>query len=140
MDRPTSFLAADRRHVVISVNPKAGAISPDDRVMRLATLLKEQRLEVDVLTDLDAVAAESNRLFAEGRLRTLIGVGGDGTAAELVNRTAPGVPLTIFPAGNENLLARHFGLGASPEECAKMVADGAIMRAIRAGPTTVSSW
>ncbi len=63
-----------------------------------------------------------------GSLRTLVGVGGDGTAAELVNRTVPGVPLTIFPTGNENLLARHFGLGSSPEECAKTIAEGVVVQ------------
>jgi diacylglycerol kinase family enzyme len=57
----------------------------------------------------------------------LIGVGGDGTAAELVNRTVPGVPLTVFPSGNENLLARQYGLAPSPEECAKTVADGQVI-------------
>jgi diacylglycerol kinase family enzyme len=80
------------------------------------------------LSNLEEVAAQSNRLYGAGRLRTLIGVGGDGTAAELVNRTLPGVPLTIFPTGNENLLARHFGLGAAPEECAKTVLDGAVVQ------------
>ncbi len=128
MDRPGTPLAADSRHVVIAVNPKAGAIAADSRVARLVELLERQGLEVAVLSDLDAVAARSNCLYGEGRLRTLIGVGGDGTAAELVNRTVAGVPLTIFPAGNENLLARHFGLGSSPEECAKNVIEGRLVQ------------
>ena len=81
-----------------------------------------------VLSHLDEVAAASNRLFAEGRLRALIAVGGDGTAAELVNRTVPGLPLTVFPAGNENLLARHFNLGPTPEECYRIVVEGAIVQ------------
>ena len=55
-------------------------------------------------------------------------MGGDGTAAELVNRTVPGLPLTVFPAGNENLLARHFGLGPTPEECCRVVKEGAVAR------------
>ena len=64
----------------------------------------------------------------QGCLRTLIAVGGDGTAAELVNRTVPGLPLTVFPAGNENLLARHFGLGPTPEECCRTVVEGAMVQ------------
>jgi diacylglycerol kinase family enzyme len=125
---PGSFLPTGARDVVIAVNPKAGATAVKARVARLAELLTEKGLVAAVLTNLDEVATQSNCLHEQGRLRTLIGVGGDGTAAELVNRTLPGVPLTIFPAGNENLVARHFGLGSSPEECAKTVVEGAVLR------------
>ncbi len=112
----------------MSVNPKAGAWSAENRVAHLVQLLRKQDLEVAVLSSLDEIAGEANRLFAEGRLRALIAVGGDGTAAELVNRTLPGLPLTVFPAGNENLLARHFGLGPTPEECCRTVVDGAVVQ------------
>ncbi len=91
-------------------------------------MLEEKQFEVAVHTSLETVAAEANRLFAAGQLRALVSVGGDGTAAELVNRTVSGVPLTVFPAGNENLLARHFGLGAAPEECYRTLVDGQIVR------------
>jgi diacylglycerol kinase family enzyme len=128
LENPIEFLSPKLRRIVVSVNPKAGADSPDARVERLVSLLCQRQFEVDVLTDLDDVASQSNRLFAAGRLRALIAVGGDGTAAELVNRTGPGVPLTVFPAGNENLLARYFGLGSTPEECCRIVAEGAMVR------------
>jgi len=128
LENASSRLTAELRQVIVAVNPKAGAISADDRVSRLVDLLEEQGMEVAVLSDLEEVAAQSNRLFAAGRLRTLIGVGGDGTAAELVNRTVPGVPLTVFPSGNENLLARHFGIGPTPEECAQIVVEGAVVQ------------
>ena len=128
MNDQGSFVPAGARHVVIAVNPKAGATAAEGRVARLAKLLEESGLETAVLSDLDEVAARSNRRHEEGSLRALVGVGGDGTAAELVNRTVPGVPLTIFPTGNENLLARHFGLGSSPEECAKTIAEGAVVQ------------
>ena len=114
--------------MVVSVNPKAGAWSAENRVAHLVQLLRKESLEVLVLTNLDEVAAVSNRLFAEGCLRALIAVGGDGTVAELVNRTTPGLPLTVFPAGNENLLARHFGLGPTPEECCRTVVTGAVVQ------------
>ena len=120
MDSPPLVLPVDSRHVVIAVNPKAGAIAADDRVSRLANLLGNQGLQVAILSDLNEVAQRCDDLYTEGRLRALIGVGGDGTAAELVNRTLPGVPLSVLPSGNENLLARHFGMGQSPEECARL--------------------
>ena len=124
---PADFLSPELRHVIISVNPLAGRCV-DARVAALSHLLRGRQFDVDVLTDLDEVAGEAGRLFAAGRLRTLVAVGGDGTAAELVNRTPPGLPLTIFPAGNENLLARYFGLGATPEECCRAIVDGAVLR------------
>ena len=94
---------------------------------RCLELLRAAGYEVSVLTDLNALASEANRLFAAGQLRALVAVGGDGTVAELVNRTVPGVPLTVLPAGNENLLARHFHLGPSPEECVRTLLDGQIV-------------
>jgi diacylglycerol kinase (ATP) len=127
LEKPVEFLTPERRRVVVSVNPKAGAESVGHRVTHLVQLLQQQGLECLVLSDLDAVAAQSNRLFAEGCLRALIAVGGDGTVAELVNRTVPGLPLTVFPAGNENLLARHFGLGPSAEDCCRTVVEGALV-------------
>ncbi|MEI8374775.1 MAG: diacylglycerol kinase family protein [Planctomycetota bacterium] len=128
MEKPVEFLSPELRHVIVSVNPKAGAGSVESRVAHLAQLLRQHDLEGVVLSNLDEVAAESNRLLAEGRLRALIAVGGDGTVAELVNRTTPGLPLTVFPAGNENLLARHFGLGPTPEECCQTVVEGAVVQ------------
>ena len=128
MHHQGSFLSPDSRHVVVSVNPKAGAWSAESRVAHLVELLRQQDLEVAALSDLDEIAGQSNRLFAEGRLRALVAVGGDGTVAELVNRTLPGLPLTVLPAGNENLLARHFGLGPTPEECCRTVVEGAVVQ------------
>lgn len=128
MRSPIEYLSPDLRHVVVSVNPKAGARSADARVARLVQLLRENRFEVAVFTNLDEIAHEANRLFNERRLRAMIAVGGDGTAAELVNRTVPGLPLAIFPAGNENLLARYFNLSPTPEECCRSVVEGALLR------------
>jgi diacylglycerol kinase (ATP) len=125
---PVELSSPELRNVVVSVNPKAGAGSSDGRVNRLTELLQQRELEVSVLTNLEGAAAEANQLFAKGRLRALIAVGGDGTAADLVNRTEPGVPLAILPAGNENLMARHLGMGPTPEECCRCVVDGALLR------------
>ena len=45
--------------------------------------------------------------------RCLVAVGGDGTVSDLLNER-PRVPLTVFPAGTENLVAQHFGLRRDP--------------------------
>ncbi len=117
---------ADR--VVISLNPNAGARSPRVRTEHLARLLGEAGLHAEILTDLDEVGRLANQWHAEDRLRALVAVGGDGTAAELVNRTDPGVPLALFPSGNENLLARYVGIGREPEQLYRVIVAGQRLR------------
>jgi diacylglycerol kinase (ATP) len=114
--------------VLILRNPKAGARDTHDDVERLANLLRQQLFEVEIFTDLEPVAQRANALVDEGKLRALVGVGGDGTAAELVNRTKQGTPLTLLPRGNENLLARYLHLEASPEHLAETIANGTLIR------------
>ena len=118
----------EKEKIVISVNPIAGARSAQPRVERLVDLLGRQGFRVEVLTDLDQVAEQANRWHTEGHLKALVGVGGDGTAAELVNRTTVGLPITMLPAGNENLLARHLGIGKSPEDICQTIVDGRLVR------------
>jgi diacylglycerol kinase (ATP) len=55
--------------------------------------------------------------------RCLVAVGGDGTVSALVNEQ-PRVPLTVLPAGTENLVAQHFGLRRDPEALAATIAAG----------------
>jgi diacylglycerol kinase family enzyme len=121
--------------VVILVNPKAGGSSSADRVARLGELLRQRGFEPTVFDDLGAAADVANRWHAGRRLRALVAVGGDGTAAEIVNRTVAGMPLTLLPAGNENLLARYLGLNRSLEELCQTISDGETIRldAARAG-------
>ena len=127
MQDPAS-LPPDADHVLISVNPKAGRRSAARRVDQLVDLLGRRGLQVDVYTDLAEVSAEANRLHAEGQLRALVGIGGDGTAAELANRTNEGVPLTLLAAGTANLLSKHFGLSSNPEKLCQTIADGKLLR------------
>jgi len=123
-----SKLPPDADRVLISVNPIAGARSAQSRVDRLAELLSQQGFKAEVLNDLDEVARRADQWHVEGHLRALVAVGGDGTAAELVNRTQLGVPLTLLPSGNENLLARYLGLGREPESVCRAICDGRLMR------------
>lgn len=110
--------------VIISVNPKAGRRSPMLRAEELQRLLQKKGLEVELLTDLCEVAAKAKSLHSEKRLRALVGVGGDGTAATLVNLTEPGTPITLLSAGTANLLAKHFKLGRNPKNLAEIIAVG----------------
>ena len=111
-------------HVIVSVNPKAGAGCSRNRAEQLVTILSKQGLRARIETDLDKIGLDACLLAKKGNLRALVGVGGDGTAAELANRITPEVPLVIMPAGTENLLARHIGWPKSPERLAEVIVGG----------------
>jgi diacylglycerol kinase family enzyme len=64
---------------------------------------------------------------AEPGCRCLVAVGGDGTVSALLNEQ-PSVPLTVLPAGTENLVAQQFGLGRDPEALAEAIAAGQKVR------------
>jgi diacylglycerol kinase (ATP) len=117
---------ADR--VLLSVSPMAGAGSSGPKVEELSGLLRKKGFQVEVLTDLDDLSRQAQRWHEAGSLRAVVGVGGDGTAAELVNRTQPGVPLTMFPLGTANLLAKYLGLGFTPEAVCRTIEAGAVTR------------
>src|SRR5690606_8990976 len=51
-------------------------------------------------------------------------VGGDGTAAEIVNRTPLGTPIAVLPTGTENLLARYLGIGKDVRQIADVIDAG----------------
>jgi diacylglycerol kinase (ATP) len=123
---PPPEITADR--VIVLHNPKAGARDSHNDAHRLTKLLDQHGLKTDLFSDLDAAVLQANALFEEGRLRALVGVGGDGTAAELVNRTKSGTPLTWLPRGNSNLLARYLSLDSSPEQLAKTIAHGSVIQ------------
>ncbi|OHB85476.1 MAG: hypothetical protein A2V98_26210 [Planctomycetes bacterium RBG_16_64_12] len=115
-------------HVLVSVNPKAGRRPAARRVDRLVQLLNTHDFQVEIFTDLAEVSAEANRLHARGQLRALVGIGGDGTAAELANRTDEGVPITLLAAGTANLFSRHFGLSGKPEKLCQTITEGRLLR------------
>jgi diacylglycerol kinase family enzyme len=64
-----------------------------------------------------------SRSAGDASCRCLVAVGGDGTVADLLNEQ-PSVPLSVLPAGTENLVARHFGLGRDPDVLARTIARG----------------
>lgn len=117
---------ADR--VLIATNPMAGAGSARMAIEHLQGLLTGRGYRVEVLTDLGGIAEAANHLYAQGQLRALVGVGGDGTAGALLNCTAPGVPIALLARGTENLLAKYYRLGTTPEAVADLVEHGTATR------------
>lgn len=114
----------EKRYVLISLNPKAGRSSAAERAQALRTQLLPLGFIPEILTDLDEVQRKANDLYRQGRLQALVGVGGDGTAAELTNRTLPGVPITLLPAGTANLIAKEYRLPADPVLAGQMIKAG----------------
>lgn len=110
---------------MISLNPKAGRTDPARRAAALRRAVERCGLRAELLTNLDEVTERANALFGLRRLRALVGVGGDGTAAELVNRSPVGTPVTVLPAGTANLIAREFRLPSHPNKAAEMLRIGA---------------
>ena len=95
---------------------------------RLSECLQNAGFQVEAMTDLAEVSTRANLLHRQGQLRALVGAGGDGTAAELTNRTEPGVPITLLAAGTANLLAKHFHLSGKPEKLCQTIGTGRLLQ------------
>jgi diacylglycerol kinase (ATP) len=117
---------ADR--VLIVVNPKAGAGSGKARVERLVAALDRHGLKAELISELAAVADRAAEAEASGRLRAVIGAGGDGTIAEIINRSPARVPIAMLPLGTENLLSKYVDMPRAPEEIAEVIAAGVAVR------------
>jgi diacylglycerol kinase (ATP) len=117
-------LSASQRQVLIAVNPIAGAGAQRTAAADLAADLRNRGYQVETVTDLAELARLASASQAEGSLRAVVAVGGDGTAAEIINRTPPGTPIAILPTGTENLLARYLGIGKDAAQVAEIIAAG----------------
>ena len=115
------------RRVIVLFNPRAGRAKaralPDELVSRLAAA----GFGAEAIPDLGDACGEANRLHVAGELRAIVAAGGDGTIAEVVNRTAPGVPIATLPLGTENLLARHYGIACDVAAVANTIARGHVV-------------
>ena len=83
-------------------------------------------------TEVAWTPAERKLLVAEAEsrpgCRCAVAVGGDGTVSALINEQ-PKIPITVLPAGTENLAAQHFGLRRSTAALARNIAAGRVQRA-----------
>jgi diacylglycerol kinase (ATP) len=91
-------------------------------VQRLVRALRRAGLSEQMAFTPEERSALVSQSAGDPRCRCLVAVGGDGTVAGLLNEQ-PSVPLTVFPAGTENLVAQHFGLGRDPEALAHTIAS-----------------
>ncbi len=125
----TAVLPPEAKRVVVLINPKAGPKASRPWASEFVERMHAAGFLTELYNDLTAATEQANRWHAEGALRALVGAGGDGTAAELVNRTVEGVPLALLPRGNSNLLARYYRFPRDSELLAQTLIDGVTARA-----------
>jgi diacylglycerol kinase family enzyme len=119
---------SDRDHdlrgwVGIVANPNSGIGRGLRLVQRVVTELAQVGLSAEIAWTPEKRAGLVSQAASDPRCRCLVVVGGDGTVSDVIN-DEPSVPLTVFPAGTENLAAKHFGLGRDPKALAALIAAG----------------
>ena len=116
---------SDRRHVVIAVNPKAGASATALIADELAKRLEHRGYQVALQSDLQELIATVHNQPA---LRCVVAAGGDGTIGLLANRLPEQTPFSILPQGTENLLAKHLQIPFDSQGVAHMIDQGTFVR------------
>ncbi len=110
--------------VIVVTNPMAGDGTRKAKVAQLVDALSHRGLQAELVTELDTLAQQLQAAQQRGDLRAVIAAGGDGTIAEIANRTEPGTPLAVFPLGTENLLAKYLETTQDIESLATAIAEG----------------
>lgn len=114
------------RRVVILANPRAGSSKSHRLVEDLVRALRCHGLMPALCWQLEELTEIAESPQRE-EVRCVVAAGGDGTLLEVVNR-APGLPAALLPLGNENLVAKHFGLERSGSRLAELIAAGHVRR------------
>ncbi|HZZ27859.1 MAG TPA: diacylglycerol kinase family protein [Pirellulales bacterium] len=117
-------LPTTAKTVLVFANPTAGSGSRRAALEQLCRELSSRQLEPRRIDSLNELASESATLQAGGQLRAIVSAGGDGTAAEIANRTSPSTPIAIFPMGTANLLAGYLDISHDPTRMAHIISQG----------------
>lgn len=121
-------LSAEARSVLILRNPKSGSSNRRQLVIQLADQLADCGFDVQTIDDIEQLCDIARRLSATGKLRTVVSAGGDGTASMLVNELPPEIPISVFPLGTANLLAKYLGATADAVRMAEIIQSGRTVR------------
>jgi diacylglycerol kinase family enzyme len=109
--------------VGIVANQNSGIGRGRQRVAELARALSHSGFGALVAWTTEERASLVRRAKDDPGCRCLVAVGGDGTVSALLNER-PKVPVTVFPAGTENLVAQQLGLRRDPLALARTIARG----------------
>jgi diacylglycerol kinase (ATP) len=107
--------------VIISANPRSGSHNRSGLVQELKLAIEGAGLGCELHTDLGIMAGRAGELASTGQLRTVVAAGGDGTASIVASLIPHHTPLTLFPTGSENLLAKHFGMNTDTQRCVRAI-------------------
>jgi diacylglycerol kinase (ATP) len=118
---------AESRDVLISLNPRAGRRSCQERVRAIADSLTRQGFTVRLTSDLGELSALAAEGVDSGELRAVLAVGGDGTASVVRNHVPLNVPMLPVPMGTENLLGRYVSQSIEPAEVCRTVTEGVVV-------------
>jgi diacylglycerol kinase family enzyme len=113
--------------VGVAANRSSGIGRGSRLVNRLVGALAQVGLRAEVAWTPEARAALVRQSATDPNCQCLVAVGGDGTVSALINEV-PSVPISILPAGTENLMARHLGLGRDPDTLARLIAAAGPVR------------
>ena len=122
------MISDSANHVLIVKNAKAGTGARHELLRQLVGQLEARHLRPELVEDVQTLEVLVEQYRSAGMLRAIIAAGGDGTVAEVVNRTRPDVPITVFPLGTANLLASYVGISADPAALAATVDEGYLRR------------
>jgi diacylglycerol kinase (ATP) len=117
------FDAGEIGWVGIVANRNSGSGLGLRLVKRLVRALRDVGLRSKIAWTPEERRSLVNESSGDRACRCLAAVGGDGTVSALINER-PDVPLTVLPAGTENLVAQHFGLRRDPRALAATIAGG----------------
>ncbi len=127
-DFPRSIPSVPDGHWVgIVANRASGTGGSSSLAHKLANELRAMGLDVESAWTPQERGQLVEAAASRGGCRCLVAVGGDGTVSALIN-DRPSVPITILPAGTENLGAQHFGLKRNPGSLARTIATGQVVR------------
>lgn len=112
--------------VGVAANAASGRGQGRRRVERLVASLGRLGLDAMVAWTPEDRAAMVAASDDDPACRCLVAAGGDGTVAALINE-CPRRPITVLPAGTENLFAGHFRVRSSPEAVAETIAGGRVL-------------
>lgn len=116
------------RNAAVLVNPSAGSGRARTEIARVRSLLEEAGIRVEFAEARSAseLRSATRRLLEQGR-KTLIALGGDGTAQLVVQESlGRDVVIGILPAGGGNDFAAALGMPKETKRAAKAMLQGRI--------------
>ncbi len=119
-------IAESATKVLMLVNRTAGSSAKKQVADDATKELNKAGFVVEQVENTDQLR-EALRACADN-LRCVVAVGGDGTLGAALNETPEGTPLTILPAGTENLMAGYLHRNRRASDLVRLVRDGLTVR------------